>query len=31
MAVQRCPVTPRTTFGWMTDRMAEEVMGEIGK
>ena len=31
MAVQRCPVTPRTTFGWMEERAAEEVMGGIGK
>lgn len=31
MATQRCPVTPRTTFGWMEERAAEEVMGGIGK
>lgn len=31
MATQRYPVTPRTTFGWMTDRVAEQVMGGIGE
>ena len=31
MAVQRCPVTPRTTLGRMTEQVAEEVMGGTGK